>query len=105
MSEALTQILDVYRIDPDGAEAQRVGEVEFAPDGRLSLTDVDPDMATKLRQAILAVNGQEEIVELAPPDATAERYDLGTRVTKRTESGFFDAVNRFLARYYGFSLG
>lgn len=105
MSEAMTQMFDVYRVTPEDDVPRRVGEVEMAPDGRLGLIDAVPEFAPRLRAAIAAANGKQAIEEIAPPEAGGDRYDVAVKLTARTDAGFFDALNRFLGRYYGFSLG
>jgi hypothetical protein len=105
MSQGLTQIVEVYRVDPDTGEEKRVGQVAYGGDGRLSLLDVDPDMAAALGEAIRSVNGKTEIVELVPPEDAPEKFQTAAKVTKRDDEDFFDALGRYMAKYYGFTLG
>ena len=105
MSEGLTAIVEVYRVDPETQAETRVGQAEFSGSGMLSLLEVDPDEDVRLRAALDAVNGKKEIIELVPPTDATEKFQTASLVTKRGDEGFFDAVSRYMMKYYGFSLG
>jgi hypothetical protein len=105
MSDGMTQIVEVYRVDPEGGEGERVAQVAFGADGRLELLDADPDVMAPLAEAVRSVNGKEQIIELVPPDDAPEKFQTAARVTKRDDPEFFDALSRYMEKYYGFSLG
>jgi hypothetical protein len=116
MSDQVTQIVGFYVTDAETGEDRQVGQAEFSPAGMLSLLDADPDMAGKLTAAIRAVNAKDVIVEVSPKTAPPEdgdevaadddsgSYESPALVTARGEEGFFDALSRYVERYYGVSL-
>jgi hypothetical protein len=105
MSDGVTQIVDVYRVDPEGGEGERVGQVAFGADGRLDVLDADPDVMARLEEAVRSVNGKGQITELVPPEDAPEKFQTAARVTSRDDPDFFDALSRYMETYYGFSLG
>jgi hypothetical protein len=105
MSDGMTQIVEVYRVDPEGGEGERVGQVALGADGRLELLEADPDVMTRLAEAVRSVNGKGKITELVPPDDALEKFQTAARVTERDAPEFFDALSRYMEKYYGFSLG
>lgn len=105
MSDEMTRIVEVYRVDPDGGEGERVGQVAFGADGRLDLLDAEPDVMARLAEAVRAVNAKGQITELVPPEDAPEKFQTAARVTKRDAPEFFDALSRYMESYYGFSLG
>jgi hypothetical protein len=105
MSDGVTQIVEVYRVDPEGGEGERVGQVALGADGQLELLEADPDVMARLAEAVRSVNGKGEITELVPPEDAPEKFQTAARVTKRDAPEFFDALSRYMEKYYGFSLG
>jgi len=103
MSDRVT--VEVYRVDPEGGAGERVGQVAFGADGRLELLDADPDVTARLAEAVRSVNGKKQITELVPPEDAPEKFQTAARVTNRDAPEFFDALSRYMEKYYGFSLG
>lgn len=104
-AEEAAAILDVFRVDPATGAERRAGAVELFAGGRLAVLEADPAWEAKLRAAIEAVNGKPQIVELVPPAAATEAGQTAARVTPRSDPNFLQAVNRYLVRYYAFSIG
>lgn len=106
MSDDVSESLSVFRTDPATGEESRIGAIEYAASGQMTVLDVDPAFDATLRAAVQAMNGKAEIVELVPPDAPdAEPHALASRITKRGDEAFFEAMAGYMERYYGFSLG
>jgi hypothetical protein len=106
MSDDVVETLNVYCVDPMTQEESRIGIVEYTSDGRLTVIDVDPAFDGKLRDAVAALNGKTEIVELIPSDAPdATKHAVATKVTRRGDEEFFGALSGYLERYYGLTLG
>ncbi len=104
-AEQVTAILDVFRVDPQTEAETRVGQVEYSESGRLALLDVEPEHDARLRSAITAVNGKTDLVELVPPTGSDTPFATASKVTQRSDADFMQALNRYMLKYYGFSLG
>jgi hypothetical protein len=106
MADKLGEFLNAFHIDPKSMEETLVGQVEYFPDGRLIVIEVEPSFDAKLRDAVAAINAKAAIVEIVPSDSSdAEERALASKVTKRGEDTFFGAMNDYLKRYYAFTVG
>jgi hypothetical protein len=103
--DAVAGTLDVFVVDPATEDEVKIGEVELSEAGLLALVEADPEHDDRLRAAIAAINAKDAITELAPPVNGAARYAVSTTVTKRDDEAFFGALNRYMQKYYGYSLG
>ena len=103
--DEVDDILDILRIDPDTGVGTIIGAMGVTPDGRLQVLSVNAEHAATLAGAVTALNGKLSIAELTPAANAAGPGDLAARITRRGDPGFVGAMARYLARYYGFSLG
>jgi hypothetical protein len=94
---------DVMYAGTGDEERTKAGEIEYDFDGRLRLISVGPEHEVLLREAIRSVNAKERIVELVPPTSGAP-LAVDVKATERDDDAFFDALNRYLERCYGFAL-
>jgi hypothetical protein len=107
MAEArdVTAILTVFQVDPESGSEMEVGSVGVSTDGRLAVLQVSPEAAENLSRAVAAMNAKPSVVELVPDADATGPGDLGAKVTERDDPAFIVAASRYMARYYGFSLG
>ena len=107
MAEAdnVTAILTVFRVDPETGTEAVIGSVGASMGGRLAVLEVSPEAAEKLGRAVAAMNAKPHVVELVPDTDAAGPGDLAAKITERDDPAFIVAASRYMARYYGFSLG
>ena len=106
MAEKIAEFLNVFHIDPKSLEKTLIGQVEYSPDGQLTVIEAKRSFDAKLRDAVAAMNAKDAIVEIVPSDASdAEDRALASKITKRGEDTFFGAMNDYLKRYYTFAVG
>ena len=107
MAEAddVTTILSVFRIDPESGTETEVGSVGVSTSSRLAVLEVSPEAAEGLARAVAAMNAKPRVVELVPDADAGGPGDLAAAVIERDDPGFIGAASRYMARYYGFSLG
>jgi hypothetical protein len=107
MSE--TQHIDAVEIadlheEVDGTGKTRwVAKVDILADGRLVITQAEPERAAYLNRVIDRLNGQATVGlhADAPP---AERYAVSTAAVERDDPMFVPALQSHLSRYYGLRL-
>lgn len=96
---------DVYSVDDDTEDETLIGRVEYGPEGRLGLLDVEPAQAERLASVVDGVNRKESLVEITSAGPDSPRYGTTSRAVKRTDKEFLQALQKHLRQYYGLTLG
>jgi hypothetical protein len=99
-------VFDIFEQHETASEREtRIGQVEYAPDGRLAIVEVSPDRRNFLEAAVNRVNGKEAIARLVPPADGGSQFTLASEVVERSSDRFLAALQEHLSKYFRLRLG
>lgn len=104
-NELPPQVLNVYAVDEETEDETRIGKVQYHPDGRLALLEAEPDQEGFLANVVESMNAKDVLIEKIPPPPGAEKRSTHSKVHKRDDADYFGALQDYLLKYYGLSLG
>lgn len=96
---------DVFLVDDETDDQTRIGQVEFGPNGMLTVLEATPDQENFLYSTVDTINKKDVMVEKLAPGPDAPRYSVSSRAVARTDKDFLPVLQNYLKTYYGLILG
>jgi hypothetical protein len=102
--KASLPVFNVVYLDADTDKRTPIGTVAMEPDGRLRQLTVLPARQTYLENVLARMNREEQLNVSVPPADDAPRFQMRSRIVKRSDPDFVDALKGEMAKYFGLLL-
>jgi hypothetical protein len=105
MSETVAPIsIEILETSKETGEATVVGRGEYGPGGKVKLLAAREPHLEPLARAFQALNGKPTLPVEVPPEPGSPKFAVATRDVARDDEDFFEALQTYFKKYYGFDL-
>ncbi len=97
----MSKLFSVVHVDPDESTESRIGDLEVAPDGLLSVIAAEEGCEEFLQQFVDSLNDQVNIQVKMPGKA---RYAVSSKTYERDAPDFLEGMKQYVKHYYSIEL-